>query len=70
MTTKEKIEQLAYWLVFEREKPETCPKVGYLGWSNGWTKSEWAVVCVINDVLRKANLDIEDYFTWKTDSSD
>lgn len=70
MTTKEKIGQLAYWLVYDRSKPETCPKVGYLGYGNGWSKPEWAVVCVVGDILRNAGLNVSDYYEYNTDSSD
>ena len=70
MTTKEKIGELAYWLVHDREKPETCPKVGYLGYGNGWSEPEWAVVCVVGDILHHAGLNVSDFFDYDTDSSD
>ena len=70
LSITEKIDKLAFWLVYDREKPETCPKVGYLSYANGWTQTQWAVVFIVGDILCDAGLDERDYFQYKVDSSD
>jgi len=67
------MEELAYWVLHNHDKSivdlNKCPKVGYLGYANGMSTAEWAVVCVADTIIRKNGGEPKDYFTYNVDSS-
>ena len=68
----EKMERLARWVFatkFQGSK-EDCPKVGYLGYSNGMSNAEWLAINLAEELLAEQGKDWREYFNYKIDSSD
>ena len=68
----EPMQRLAWWVFttkFQGSKDD-CPKVGYLGYANGMSNSEWLAVNLAEELLTKKCKDWRGYFSYKVDSSD
>ena len=68
---QKEMNQLCYWAKYHLhdEDLSTCPKVGYLGYINGWTMAEECAVSLIADALIEKGLRPRDYFRYNVDSS-
>ena len=72
MTLQQKrMDELCRWAMWHLDDDDltTCPKVGYLGYANGFTPAEEASVRIIANAMRKKGIDYLDYFKWNVDSS-
>ena len=69
---EEPMDRLAYWVFttkFQGSKDD-CPKVGYLGYSNGMSNAEWLAVNMAKELLTEQGKNWKDYLEYKVDSSD
>jgi len=69
---EEPMDRLAYWVFttkFQGSKDD-CPKVGYLGYSNGMSNAEWLAVNIAKELLAEQGKNWKDYLEYKVDSSD
>ena len=70
---QQKIERICEWVRYHGKGcgyDGECPKVGYLGYANGMTETEWTVVCIACDIIKADGGDPREYFTYNVDSSD
>lgn len=68
----EPMQRLAYWVFATKFQgcKDDCPKVGYLGYANGMSNTEWLAVCLAEELLIKQGKNWREFFSYKIDSSD